>query len=130
MAKDHSMKVIELPFVKSTRTVKVQGAFTFLSAGDLIYRLEEAIEAIQKAKPYEQVTVSCHFSFLDVRCKKLLFNYFKQIENASLINPQQKLVIDWNYDWFDDDTMELGLMAQDCFRLEFQHIEHDSMQAV
>jgi hypothetical protein len=52
------------------------------------------------------------------------------MESAGLINPQQKPVIDWNYDWFDDDIMELGLMAQDCFELEFQHIEHDCQQVI
>ena len=123
------MKIIDFPSTNSITTANVHGAFTFLSAGDLIYRLEDALERVQQAKPNEQFKVSCHFSFLDTRCKKLVFKYLRQIEEYQLNHSGKQISVDWNYDWFDDDIIEFGLLAQESFHLAFKHIEHISSES-
>ena len=97
-----------------------------MSAGDLIYRLEEALEKVQQAATHEEVSIICHFSFLDVRCKKLVFKYLKQIEEQCQNKPNQRVLIVWRYDWFDDDIIQFGLLAEEEFHLEFEHVEFDT----
>ena len=124
------MEIIDMPFLKSTTTVKVHGAFTFLSAGDLIYRLDEALERVQQAKPSENVQISCHFRFLDTRCKKLVFKYLSQIEEYQLKNSEKHITINWKYDWFDDDIIDFGLLSEESFQLKFEHVEYDRADVV
>lgn len=124
------MKVVDLPFLKVAKKAKVEGAFTFLSAGDLIYQLETALELIESAKASEMTLISFHISFLDIRCKKILFNYMYQIESVIKNDLNKEVSIEWRYDWFDDDIIETGQLLDEFFQIRFHYVECDRLSAI
>jgi hypothetical protein len=124
------MKVIDLPFKQVAKKIKVEGAFSFLSAGDLIYQLETALELVESSKKFEITSISFHVSFLDARCKRILFNYMGQIESLIKNDLTKEVTIEWRYDWFDDDMIELGELLNEFFELNFHQMETDRLYAM
>ncbi|MCB9191420.1 MAG: DUF1987 family protein [Flavobacteriales bacterium] len=124
------MKVIDLPVGQVAKKAKVEGAFTFLSAGDLIYQLETALEFVESSKTFEMTSISFHVSFLDVKCRKILFNYMGQIEALLKSDLTKEVIIEWRFDWFDDDMIELGELLDEFFELNFHQIETDRLYAM
>ncbi|MCF8464183.1 MAG: DUF1987 domain-containing protein [Flavobacteriales bacterium] len=124
------MKVIDLPLKQDAKKAKVEGAFTFLSAGELIYQLETALELVESSRIFEMTSISFHVSFLDVRCKKILFNYMGQIEALLKSDLTKEVIIEWRYDWFDDDMIEMGELLNKFFELNFHQIETDRLYAM
>ena len=119
------MKVIDLRFKQVAKKAKVEGDFTFLNAGDLIYQLETALELVESSRIFEMTSISFHVSFLDVRCKKILFNYMGQIETLLKSDLTKEVTIEWRFDWFDDDMIELGELLAEYFELNFHQMESD-----
>ena len=124
------MKVFDLHAEQVSKKAKVEGAFTFLSAGDLIYQLETALELVESSKTFEMTSITFHVSFLDVTCTKILFNYLVQIEALLKSNLTKELIIEWRYDWFDDDMIEMGELLNEFFELNFHQIETDRLYAM
>lgn len=124
------MKVIYPPFQQATAKARVEGAFTFLNAGDLIYQLETALELVETAEAFQMIKVSAHISFLDVRCRKILFNYMNQIEALLKNDLTKEVTIEWRYDWFDDDMIEMGELLDEFFEMNFHHMECDRLSAI
>lgn len=122
------MKVIKLPVQKDLNRVKVVGTFNFLNASQLIYQLENVLDLMEGRDKRERFYLSCHFSFLDSRCKRIVHDYVKEFNDIISAELIDNMVIYWEYDKTNEDLMEFGLLLNEIGKMEFHFVANEEQE--
>lgn len=121
------MKEIYLYPNESKQHSKIMGTFNFLNAGNLVYHLDNAIDAHHMQTNYDTLHIDFHLQYVDSHCKRLLFKFMHELENTYQQVKSNEIVIVWKYDWFDDNIRELGHLLNEEFSIPMRQIEIDEV---